>query len=158
MAVNVFYIAAAIAVLLAGGGIFWAMYHLVLTLKHVRTTVLPNMDLTLTEVQKNLNRIDELAKDVDTTVEEANQLVHTANRTVQSVENGITRFNRNVAIPTMIALASVKEGVSTAWKAYQNRETRPHAPATSSRSRVQVIEDNDSVPERGGASLGAAST
>lgn len=157
MAVDVFYAAAAIAVLLAGTGVFWAMYHLVLTLRHVRQTLLPNMDLTLTEVQKNLNRIDELAKDVDTTVGEANQLVHTANRTVQSVEHGITRFNRNVAIPTIITLASLREGFSTAWKAYKGRHEdhrEPAAPATS----VHVIEDNDGVPERGQTTLGAASS
>lgn len=155
MAVNVFYAAASVAVLLIGAGVFWAMYHLVLTLKHVRQTLLPNMDLTLTEVQRNLNRIDELAKDVDITVEEANQLVHSANRTVQSVENGITRFNKHVAVPTLITLASVREGVSFAWKAYKDRrEARPSSEA--SQTRVQVIEDNDSVPERGPSTLGAA--
>ncbi len=157
MAVNVFYAAASVAVLLAGTGIFWAMYHLVQTLKHVRQTLLPNMDLTLTEVQRNLNRIDELAKDVDTTVGEANQLVHTANRTVQSVENGITRFNRNVAIPTMITLASVREGFSIAWKAYQGRRDERREPAPT-QTRVHVIDDNDGVPERGQSTLGAASS
>ena len=155
MALNVFYGAATIAVLLVGGGVFWAMYHLVLTLQHVRQTLLPNMDLTLTEVQKNLNRIDELAKDVDTTVEEANQLVHSANRTVQSVEDGITRFNRNVAIPTMIALASVREGVGAAWRSFKERREGPPMHEASA-TRVHVIEDNDGVPERGPSTLGAA--
>lgn len=155
MAVNVFYAAATIAVLLVGTGVFWAMFHVVLTLKHVRQTLLPNMDLTLTEVQKNLNRIDELAKDVDTTVEEANQLVHSANRTVQTVEDGLTRFNRHVAIPTWITVASLREGFSTAWKAYKGRRGARPAPS-STETRVHVIEDNDGVPERSQTQLGAA--
>lgn len=122
--VTVFYAAASIAVLLIGAGVFWAMYQVVYLLKHVRLILLPQVELTLTEVQKNLNHIDELAQDVDTTVEGANQIVASANRTVQTVEEGITTFNKRVAIPMMIGMASAKEGVRAAWKAYRaSRET-----------------------------------
>ena len=121
MLLDVLYAAAAIGLAVGGAGVFWACFQVVQILKTVQATLLPSIELTLTEVQKNLNRIDELTKDVDTTVEEANQLVHSANRTVQSVENGLSTFNRNVTLPAMITLASVKEGASAAWTAYKSK-------------------------------------
>lgn len=133
MALTVFLVAATFAVLLIGVGFFWVAYHAVCVISDVRQGLLPQVDLTLTEVQKNLNRIDELAKEVDTTVGEANQLVHSANRTVQSVEDGLHSFNQKVAIPVMIAGSSIREGVVAALRAY--REHR----AAKKRARTIVL-------------------
>lgn len=136
MLMDILYAAAAIGLAVGGAGVFWACYQVVQLLKTVQATLLPNIDLTLTEVQKNLNRIDELTKDVDTTVGEANQLVNSANRTVQSVENGLSSFNRNVTLPAMITLASVKEGATAAWTAYKEKR------AARQRTAVAVLRDD----------------
>lgn len=141
MLMDVLYAAAAIGLAVGGAGVFWACWQVVQLMKTVQTTLLPNIELTLTEVQKNLNRIDELTKDVDTTVEEANQLVHSANRTVQSVENGLSSFNRSVTLPAMITLASAREGVSAAWQAYKGRG------ASRERTSVAVLRDETDVLE-----------
>lgn len=122
---TVFLAACAIAVLLIGAGVFWAMYQLVYLLKHVRLILLPQVELTLTEVQKNLNNIDALTQDVDNTVEGANQIVASANRTVQSVEQSVEVFNKRIAIPMMIGAASAKEGLKAAWKAYRGQPAAP---------------------------------
>lgn len=111
MAQTFFYVAAGIAALLVGAGVFWAAFQVVTTLRHVRQTLLPQVEITLTEIQKNLNNIDELTQDVDTTVGEATQLVHTANQTVAKVGSGIDTFNRRVAVPMLIQAASLMEGV-----------------------------------------------
>jgi uncharacterized protein YoxC len=121
---TIFYVAATIAVLLAGGGIAYAMWQLAVTIKQVRQAMLPQVELTLTEVQRNLNRIDELAKDVDVTVGEANQLVGKANRTADAVGDGITSFNERVAVPFMISTASALEGVKAGvatWRARRKK-------------------------------------
>ena len=111
MAQTFFYVAAGIAALLLGAGVFWAAYQVVTTLKHVRQTLLPQVEITLTEIQKNLNNIDELTQDVDTTVGEATQLVATANQTVAKVGSGINTFNQKIAVPMLIQAASLMEGV-----------------------------------------------
>jgi hypothetical protein len=120
-----FYGAAGVALLLIGAGFFWAAYHVVYLLKHVRLILLPQVELTLTEVQKNLNHIDELTQEVDTTVGSANQIVASANRTVQNIESGVDRFNRNVAVPTMIRLAAAKHGAMAAWQAFRAQREEP---------------------------------
>lgn len=119
---TVFLVAATIAVLLAGAGIFYAMWQLAVTLKHVRQTMMPQVELTLTEVQRNLNRVDELAKDVDVTVEEANKLVASANNAVDAVGDGIQNFNDKVAVPLLINTASALEGLKAGMRHYQERQ------------------------------------
>ncbi|MFN3431336.1 MAG: hypothetical protein ACK46X_15445 [Candidatus Sericytochromatia bacterium] len=124
---TIFYVAATIAVLLAGGGIAYAMWQLAVTLKQVRQTMMPQVELTLTEVQRNLNRVDELTKDVDVTVGEANQLMSKANRTADAVGDGFQSFNENVAVPLMIHTASAVEGVKAGFKTW--RESRKKQPS-----------------------------
>lgn len=121
---TIFYVAATIAVLVAGGGIAYAMWQLAVTLKQVRQTMMPQVELTLTEVQRNLNRIDELAKDVDVTVGEANQLVIKANKTADAVGDGLQSFNENVAVPFMIQTASAVEGVKVGFKTWRERRKK----------------------------------
>ncbi|MDB5101108.1 MAG: hypothetical protein JWM80_5529 [Cyanobacteria bacterium RYN_339] len=136
-----FYGAAGVALLLMGAGIFWAAYQVVYLLKHVRLILLPQVELTLTEVQKSLNHIDELAQDVDTTVEGANQIVATANRTVQSIETSVESFNKNVAVPTFIRLAATKHGLTAAWQAF--RAPRPEP------KKLVVFQEPGAAPEIG---------
>lgn len=124
LALTVFYYAAAIAALLAGAGLFWALYQLAVTLQHVRQVMLPQVELTLTEVQRNLNAIDTLTQDVDTTVEGANQLVASANRTVQTVGDGLDTFNRRVATPLLVTLASAMEGARAGVNHLRERRAR----------------------------------
>ena len=154
MAADVFWLSAAVAVLLIGGGFVYLVASVGSLLAQVRTTVLPNLDLTLTEVQKNLNRVEELAKDVDTTVGEANQLVHSANRTVQTVEDGLVKFNKHVATPTIIAVASARHGANVAWQAFQAVRARRAA-----RKAAQAMERgaarSDMAEVEAGASLEA---
>ena len=124
MAETIFYVAATIAVLLIGAGVFYATWQLAVTLKHVRQTMMPQVELTLTEVQRNLNRIDELTKEVDVTVEEANQLVHSANKTVEAVGDGIQSFNKRVTVPLLISTASTLEGVKAGFKTLKARRKK----------------------------------
>jgi hypothetical protein len=58
-------------------------------------------------------------------VEEATQLVQTANRTVQSVEDGLDSFNRNVAVPFMIRSASLLEGVKAGLQTLRSKSVEP---------------------------------
>jgi uncharacterized protein YoxC len=116
-----FWVAATVAVLLVGAGVFYAMWQLAVTLKHVRQTMMPQVELTLTEVQRNLNRVDELAKDVDVTVEEANKLVASANNAVDAMGDGIQNFNEKVAVPLIINTASALEGVKAGMRHFQER-------------------------------------
>lgn len=122
---TVFYVAASIAVLLIGVGVFLVAQQVVTLLKHVRLILLPQVEVTLVEVQKNLNNVEALTQDVDKTVEGANQIVASANRTVQSVEEGITTFNKRIAVPFIINLASTREGAKAAWKAYRQKAVEP---------------------------------
>lgn len=124
---TIFYVAATIAVLLAGGGMAYAMWQLAVTIKQVRQSMLPQVELTLTEVQRNLNRIDELTKDVDVTVEEANQLVIKANKTADAVGGGIQSFNDQVAVPLMINTASAIEGLKVGFKTWRAKRKKPQA-------------------------------
>jgi hypothetical protein len=62
---------------------------------------------------------------VDTTVGSANQIVASANRTVQNIETGVDRFNKNVAVPALIRLAATKHGISAAWKAFREQRNEP---------------------------------
>jgi uncharacterized protein YoxC len=119
---TVFWVAATIAVLLAGGGIFYAMWQLAVTLKQVRQTMMPQVELTLTEVQRNLNRVDEIAKDVDVTVEEANKLVASANNAVDAVGDGLQNFNEKIAVPLIVTTASALEGVKAGVRHWQERQ------------------------------------
>lgn len=144
---SVFYAAAAIAVLLIGAGVFYAAIHVVHLLKHVRLILLPQVELTLTEVQKNLSHIQLLTAEVDTTVESANQMVASANRTVQTVEETLTSFNKRVALPMMIGLSATREGVVAAWKALRSRRDKPagivviqEPPATTTSKDVAVLQ------------------
>jgi ABC-type nitrate/sulfonate/bicarbonate transport system permease component len=129
LAQTFFYVAAGIAALLVGAGVFWAAWQVVATIKVVRQTLLPQVELTLTEVQKNLNNIDELTQDVDSTVGEATQLVHTANVAVAKVGSGVQTFNKRVAVPVMIQAASLMEGVKAGVKKLRTKsETEPQRP------------------------------
>jgi hypothetical protein len=105
-----FWVAATVAVLLVGAGVFYAMWQLAVTLKHVRQTMMPQVELTLTEVQRNLNR-----------VEEANTLVASANNAVDAMGDGIQNFNEKVAVPLIINTASALEGVKAGMRHFQER-------------------------------------
>ena len=113
--------AGAAGVLMIGGGVLWVAAQVAGLLKDVRATTLPQLDKTLIDLQANLNRIDTLTQDVDTTVGEANQLVASANRTVKTVEDGLTTFRNKVAIPSLIAALSIKEGFKAGARALAAR-------------------------------------
>ncbi|HEY9723688.1 MAG TPA: hypothetical protein V6D47_16875 [Oscillatoriaceae cyanobacterium] len=138
MALTIFYLAAAIAVLLIGIGVVWAAWVAVSLLTDIRQNVLPQVQLLLTEVQKNLDNLEDLTQDVDSTVEEATQLVQTANRTVQSVERGIGHFNRRVAVPFMIQSASAIEGVKAGWRTLRSK--RAPAPPIAEVEEGETVE------------------
>lgn len=123
-ALTIFYLAAALAVVLIGAGVLYASMQIANTLKSVRQQILPQVELTLTEVQNNLTQIDTLTRDVDTTVEEATQLVHSANKTVQSVEAGIDSFNKKIAAPALVRMASAMEGVRAGMRHMRERRTK----------------------------------
>lgn len=124
MAQTIFYVAAAIAVLLAGAGIFYAAWQVAATLKTLRQTLMPQVELTLTEVQRNLNQIDSLTQDVDQTVQGTTQLVSSANHAVQTVGQGIDSFNKRVAVPTMIRVRSAVEGMKASVKHMRAKRQR----------------------------------
>lgn len=135
---TIFYVAATIAVLLAGGGVAWAMWQLAVTIKQVRQTMLPQVELTLTEVQRNLTRMDELARDVDVTVGETNQLVGKANRTADALGEGFNSFNERVAVPLMVTTASAIEGVKAGVAAWRSR--RDGAPSVAILAEAREFE------------------
>jgi uncharacterized protein YoxC len=137
---TIFWVAATIAVLLVGAGVFYALWQLGTTIKQVRQSMLPQVELTLVEVQRNLNRVDELAKDVDVTVEEANKLVASANNAVEAVGDGIQNFNDHVAVPLIVNTASALEGVKAGIRHWRERQQQKKQRALVVISEPQGLE------------------
>jgi hypothetical protein len=132
MALDVFYVAAAIAVLAVGGGFAYAAWQIGCTLQLVRLSVLPAAQLTLKEseqalrdvrlnlipqvessltaVRANLQRTEEVAHGVADSVNGANEFMGNA---VQTVENGMQSLNNSVGGGIESLKHSVGDGVQS---------------------------------------------
>jgi predicted PurR-regulated permease PerM len=126
VALTIFYLAAALAVLMVGAGALWAAWQISQLVKHVRQVMLPQANLILTEFQRSLNHVEALTQEVNQTVEEANHMVHQANRAVSAMENGVTSvghtLKHNVARPIRLGTASAWQGLKAGVRVLRGKK------------------------------------
>lgn len=115
MWLDILWGALALASLIIAGSVFLAAYQLTLTLKAVRQITLPQANLLLSDVQKSLDRVEVLTQDVTTTVDEANQVIHNANRAVAALESGVESVKAR-AESAQISAKAGWAGVKTAMR------------------------------------------
>lgn len=143
------YVAGALACLGVGGGVLYALVQLGLTLKTVRQRVLPQVAVTLTTVQKNLDQVELVTRDLDRTIAGAHQLVETVNDATQAattaVGNGLTTVQHKALAPMSRQAGVWASAAKGAWRHW--KQARAERKALRAEAPLEGL-DVESEPAR----------
>lgn len=117
------------------GGVGWQAAML---LAELRKELIPRAATVLEDVQSNLTQVQQLTRDVDTTVTHTNEIVDTVRRGVGAIETGVQQATLWTGRYLRDKAAVVSLGLSTAWQTYRSKRGKL-------RPAVQAVAVNEDV-------------
>lgn len=141
------YVCGAVACLAVGAGLLYALVQLGLTLRALRQRVLPQVAVTLTTVQKNLDQVELVTRDLDKTITGAHSIVegvHDAGLAAsQAVSNGLTTVQHKALAPLGRRANVLAAGAKTAWAHW--RAARAERRTLAARRQEEALAEDEPV-------------
>ncbi|MEB3197351.1 MAG: hypothetical protein VKP62_09125 [Candidatus Sericytochromatia bacterium] len=116
MSTDLLIAASALAITSVAGAVLWVAWQAGRLLDRLHSDTLPRVHHTLEALQVNLQEVERLTRDVDTTVSQANEIVEVAHRSVQGIESGIRTTCQAIKTQGRLRWASACAGLAAAWQ------------------------------------------
>jgi uncharacterized protein YoxC len=130
------YVALAVATIGVGAMLVVVLWQIAVLLATVRTCLLPQVQMLLTDTQKSLVHVESITQDVEHKLSRLDDSVEDVTVATHSVANVAKFFGEGVAKPLLVNVASALTGAGAAWKRYreiQRNGARKVAPPANSR-------------------------